>query len=338
MVEKSNNFMKAIFSLLTFVLLISGINVNAATPLTLANSDSITITRNVKDVSNPVVNTFGYTITPATTNPASVTGVPTSLTIAFDGSEAISASHVATKTASLSFDGAVFTEPGDYAFILTETASTDTSTYPISTDPYTLYVSVRYDTVARDGSMVATVLTQGRVNGEGEKVNVVFPAESVFTYFTVTNTTGGSMGDLDKYFTVNVTIPGNTGDKYVVSGGSNASNPEFCTANTVCPLLLKDGETIKVGEVDGIGQIKVDTKVSVSVDQETNYVTTIEGVEGNTSEYILGKIEGTVDNIIDVTNVYDLAALTGVIINVLPYVILVGLSLGGIVLIKKQQN
>ena len=90
--------------IISIIFLILGVfrlnTVNAANiPDAIAASDtphSITVTREVEDVTNPVTNTFTYTITQDSSNPDTVTGAPTTLQIAFNG-ENPNASNVASE-------------------------------------------------------------------------------------------------------------------------------------------------------------------------------------------------------------------------------------------------
>ena len=50
---------------------------------TVASPGTVTVTKNVNNVTNPVTNTFGYTIEADANNPATVANFPTSATIAF---------------------------------------------------------------------------------------------------------------------------------------------------------------------------------------------------------------------------------------------------------------
>ena len=107
--------------------------------------------------------------------------------------------------------------------------------------------------------MVATVATQGisdSTNDErdtedpGTKEPVVFESEATFTYITISKQVTGNMGDKSEYFDVTVTIPGTTGDTYLVSGGkygTPATSETTVTAGTAKTLQIKHNETLTIG-------------------------------------------------------------------------------------------
>ena len=326
---KKNVLVKVIIALFVFV----------ASPVfaevTLTDSDIVTVTRNVVDVTNPVVNTFTYSVVASEANPAAVTGLSGSFSIVFDGSENVS-TNTATKTGAVSFDGVTFSKVGDYTFIVSETGSTNDSTYPVSDDQYYVYVSVRYDTDAMDGSMIATVLSQGKLNGEGEKTDLVYPSNSRFTSLTITHTVSGDMADVDKYFTVKVTVNGNDGDVYSVSGGSNASNPTTINANEETTFYLKHNEALEIGKSGELNQILIGTDYVVTQVQEDNYTTTID------SDTVLTVTKNTVTaptgNETAINNDYRTSPITGLIISVMPFVLVIAISVVGIVLFTKKRN
>ena len=107
----------------------------------------ITLRRSVSGITNPVTNTFSYTVTSSSTpTGASVTGYPTSASIAFNNVSPTSGT--AEQTTTLDFSAANYSAVGDYEFTITESASTNVSNYPIDTadNDYTAIVSVRYYT------------------------------------------------------------------------------------------------------------------------------------------------------------------------------------------------
>ena len=303
--------------------------------VTLGADDKVSVTRNVVDVTNPVKNTFTYSVEADASNPGTVTGLTDSFTIVFDGTENV-ATNTATKTGYVSFNGATFSEVGDYTFKVKETASTDATTYPVATDEYYVYVSVRYDTDAMDGTMVATVLAQGKLNGEGEKTDLVYPSNSRFTNIKIKQTVSGDLADVDKYFTVKVTVNGNEGDTYKVTGGSNDSNPTTVTAGTEATFLLKHGEEIVIGQDGDLNQVLIGATYTVTQVEEENYTTTID------DETVLTTTKTTVvspaSNETEINDDYRSNPLTGLVLNVLPFVIIIAISVVGIVLFSRKRT
>ena len=323
--------------------------VNAANiPDAIAASDtphSITVTREVEDVTNPVTNTFTYTITQDSSNPDTVTGAPTTLQIAFNG-ENPNASNVASKSGTIDFTGATFAEPGNYRFIIAETGSTNSTTYPTSSDTYYIYVSVRYDTTQSNDTLVATLLSQGRLVGDDEtdptnKTDIVFSAPAEFTNISITKTVTGDMGSKTKYFDIKVTIPGNTGDTYVVSRGqygTSSTSTTTVTANTETTLQIKHGETLVIGLSGSLNQIPINQSYTVAETAVTNYDTTIDGNVGLTITKTSD--EDPTNNITAIINAYTSNPLTGSLLTISPFLGLILIALLGIILIrrKKEEN
>lgn len=332
MKEIKNCLLKIVFSFLICFGIACTVN---AADLTLTGSDKIPVTRNVLKVSNPVVNTFGYEITAATDNPAAVTNAPTAFDIDFDGSETIN-SNTVTKQANIDFDETVFTAPGNYAFLVKEVSSDDEVTYPVSGDTYYVYISVRYDTTANDGTLVATVLTQGKLENTGSKRDLVYPADSAFTNISVTKKVTGDMGDVSRYFPIKVTVPGNVGDVYAVTGGSYASNPTEINAGEETVFYLKSDDTIVIGLSGELNQIPIGKNYTVSEDEVENYTTTIDDQAASTLTKVTAMEPDSNKTV--VVNDYSIASLTGVIINVLPFVILIGFAVVGFVIFTKKKN
>ena len=333
-------------AILTMSVLIS--TVNAAT-LTIGSTDSdrtVLITRNVNGVTNPVTNTFTYTIAQDTTyNSTAVTNYPTSATIAFSGVNP--SSGTATANTTLDFVGSTFTKVGDYRFILTETGTTDSTKYPLDNTTYYLYVSVRFAADDTDGTkMVATVASTGipdsTTYSQGAKEAVVFESEATFTYITVSKTVSGNMGDKSEYFDVTVNIPGETGATYKVTGGSHANNPTTVEAGTATVLKIRHGETITIGLDGSNKQIPVGTQYTVSEAAVQGYTTTIDGGTTNpvtkTAATIPTSGELPAGNKTAILNNYEAATLTGVFLNIMPYIAIASVVLFLILILKRSSK
>lgn len=308
-----------LIAILSMSLFISTVNAAA----TVSSPGTVTVTKNVTGVTNNVTNTFGYTIEADTTfNPAAVTNYPTTASIAFSNA-APTAGAVSASTA-VDFSSAVFTKVGDYRFRITETSSTDASKYPTDNSYYYLYVSVRYAANDTDGTnMVATVAASGIKNStaeNGTKQAVVFDSEPVFTNISISKSVTGNMGDKSAYFDVTVTVPGDTGATYAVTGGSHANNPATIPAGTATTLKIKNGETITIGSSSGTNQIPVGVNYTVAETAVTGYTTTIDTVEQNTTTKTT--VETPSGNATAIVNNYDVATLTGVFLNIMPYVVI----------------
>ena len=308
-----------LIAILSMSLFISTVNAAA----TVSSPGTVTVTRNVTGVTNNVTNTFGYTIEADTEyNPAAVTNFPTSASIAF--SNVAPTAGTATASTTVDFSSAVFTKVGDYRFKITETSSTDASKYPTDNSYYYLYVSVRYAANDTDGTnMVATVAASGIKNStadNGTKQAVVFEASPIFTNISISKSVTGNMGDKSAYFDVTVTVPGDTGATYAVSGGSHADNPATIAAGTATTLKIKNGETIIIGSSSGTNQIPVGVNYTVAETAVQGYTTSIDTVEQSTITKTT--VQAAASNATAIVNNYDAATLTGVFLNIMPYVVI----------------
>ena len=135
-------------SLLTFIIVL----VFVATITVKAANEGFKVTRTVTGATNPVTNTFTYTVTNESGNPATIT-IPGTTTIAFNA--ATPSSNTATQSANpLIAEGAwtgaenwpgtstklSYTIPGTYKFKVAETGSTNATLYQKDTNYYIVTV------------------------------------------------------------------------------------------------------------------------------------------------------------------------------------------------------
>lgn len=333
---------------LVIVILIGQINVFASTPVAiLSEPKSLIITRNVKNVTNPVTNTFSYTVTADESNPENgATGIPTSLQIIFNNIAPDAITHIATQTGVLDFTNATFSKVGDYKFLVEETSSTDSLTYPVSNDKYYVYIQVRNELDSSNiptGNLVATLVSQANLTtNPTEKTDIVFPAESNFTHVILKNNVTGNMADPDEYFKFKIDIDGNIGDQYVISGQDNTVNYNGTeiTTNSIYTVgednyvYLKSGQTVTVGfTADGINQIKVETEYQITEEDAITYI------DGSTEPSKISNVKLTdsnsANNITNFVNNKEEQSLTGLFINIAPYVLIVVIAIIGIITVMK---
>jgi len=334
------------------------------TQVGLTHSDDLTIRREVTNVSNPVTNTFGYTITqgdpvdassntPATNPAGGVTGFPTTASVVFNGTTP--SSGTATETATVDLSGVTFTKVGNYTWTIAENSSTDATNYPLdSTNTYTVKVSVRYDA---NQDMVATVVVAKGATKlsdvEGNDSQILFTSAPAFTNITIKKTVSGNMGDQSEYFKVNVTINGNSGDTYSLSGldttgvtynGAGVTNPTTIPAGTATAVYLKHDQTVTIGagsngtSANEIPLGKTYTFVEGAEGNAANYVTNIN--TSTTDSKDSGTLTTAATNTNTIRNSYNSDTLTGVLLTVMPYIIIVAIAVAGIayLVVKNRKN
>ena len=220
-----------------------------------------------------------------------------------------------------------YTSVGIYTYTIKQTAGTNAGVEYWSED-IRLVVTVIQD-AATGLIRVAAVHTEG--TGTGQKSDDITNTYSAGS-LSVTKTVTGNMGDRDKYFAITVTLTGEQGktyaSSYTVSGGSKLvngpddSNSPTISIGTPATFYLKHGETFTIENLP--------YGVTYTV-AEADYTT--EGYEE--AEIIFpdqNKKIDTASETVGITNNKQATVDTGIVLDSLPYVLLLVLSIGGAVL------
>ena len=141
------------------------------------------------------------------------------------------------------------------------------------------------------------------------------------TDIDITNNVTGNMRETDKYFKYLVTINGDQGAQYTISGqdaqvsynGVNVNTSSTYTVGNTNYVYLKDGQTATIG-LAGNGttkEIPEGTTYTIVEQDAEDYSTTITGIQGSTKTT---GTQTTIDgnNIAEFNNSRDRAALTGI--------------------------
>ena len=326
---KSIKFMMAmLISVFTGIGIVKAADASAAT----VQPNKFTITRTINNVTNAVTNTFTYTITPDADNPSGgATGVPTSATVVFNNVTPTQ-SNTAVQTGEIDLSGASFSKVGNYKFLVTETASTKASNYPVdSTDKYVIQVSVRFDTT----NPTEKVLTINATSGEGTSAtklstaNFPFASGSSLSYLSLTKQVSGNMADMEKCFKFKVNVNGGGSATYIVNG--QTCDEASTTVQNGGYVYVKHGETITIGKNGNDGQLPIGATYTLVEEDADDYATTITGAtsSGATNKTAQGTI-GAI-NSITFNNTWDEDTLTGIFLKVLPYVVVIAIAVAGIV-------
>ncbi|GEM_PF-1244606 len=273
---------------------VSALEVNSTT---IGNNESsaqsILITREIKDVSYAVTNTFKYAISAVDTNPAAVTNLPKSAEISFSGAMPDENKQVKAST-TVDFSGVGFSSVGDYKFMIRENGTNSTTRYPMNKDQYYVYAYVRYELDENSrptGNLVATLAAQVLKNDEGDKMEAAaYEAAAVNSYIEVRNEVAGDLADPNKYFKYKVDLskfPA-TEERYVVSGQDESIvyNGETITPATELVsgtaenyVYLKHGQTARIGQSGELFQVPISYQYKVSIQPEDGYASTLDGIE-----------------------------------------------------------
>ena len=340
----------SLFIMSVFAVFASMMVVNAAeTTVASGTVTSLDVTREVHNVSNPVKGTFSYEVLfdegPANGFVASTK--PADFTITFDGTETISADHKVSKSVTLNLSALKFTKLGDYKFIIKEKSAT--SPYPKDNEEMYFYVSVR-NVLNPDqtptGAFIAELAPKVKKNDTGDKVDCIFRSSLVTSHIKISNKVTGNFADVDKYFAYTVSILGETGDVYKINGAhSTDGSTEVTTSNytvgTTTTIYLKHGQEVTIG-LDGTKEqipIEVDYTITETVDD--GYSAKVDGADGNhVSKSIVETSDDTfdTDNVTAFTNHKEKANLTGMILNIVPFIMLFILGFVGIYYIRRTSE
>lgn len=323
----------------------SPVKTSAAANVDFQGVTTIPITRKITNVSNPVTNTFSYTITPDTNNPTGATNLPSSATIQFSASTVVN--HVATATGNIDFSGASFSKPGDYYFTVSETSSSDPTNYPVDPTTYTAIASVRFNS---NMDTLLVTLVQKMENSSSDKVDAIWSSAAPRTYFEIAASTTGNVADLDLCFNYVINIPtGNgiaTGDSFAVSTESScANNPTQITAGNDTTISLKNGDTIKVGLSDNVNQLPVGSGYSIKLSDAQGYTATFNGNEMQVNvAQAVSDLVAVNDPDFDSKNKAaivlrkDSEVYTGIVNNVWTYVAILAIGTAGTIIAVNQAH
>ena len=307
-------------------------NVFAATAPTWNGSSSATINRRIQNAYGTINNTFTYTITANSNNPAGATGAPTTASVVF--ADNYTSQATVTKSATLDFSGMQFNVVGDYSYSITETASTNASIYPVdSASSYTAIISVR-----NSSTLTGYVANLYIKDSDGNKLTTFSGADSQFAYASmpaytniqVTHTVSGNAADPNKCFSY--TFAASTNDSYALSTESTCDNGGTIKNGDV--IKLKHQDTATIGLVRAGSQIPVGTTYSFTRVGSDAYTTSMDGVEQtSTGTKTMVATDAPTFNAANKTAIdekLDSTVDTGIAMNIAIYILLALAGVAGI--------
>lgn len=339
--------MKKIFnlhnlSLLLVVAIVSVftiVKVNATVAWDNTTHGSATIERTVEHIGNPVVTTFTYTVTADNANPAGATGAPSSGTVVFDGSETITSGSV-VETGTLDFSSMTFARPGTYHYTVAETATTN-NLYPLDSDIYDIYIQVTNELDANNqptGNFNAVMVKQNREDPPVKVTNLTFESSPEMSHIDLSKIVTGTGADATKYFPVSITINAPEGTYPITGTFSTDGTTAATSANYVVPstgatamtIYMKHGDSVTIGN-NGTDDL-IPTGVSYTF-AETNDPDYTEKYKVNSGTQTEGTTcNGTVAataNSIQFDNSLTSTPITGVLLNIIPYVLVIVIAVSG---------
>lgn len=162
-------------------------------PVTTSDDTETTlqVAKTVEGAPSPDGVTYEFTLTPADTNPAEVTGAEGAFTVATTGAIDEGGSE------TVSFGELTFTKPGVYTFTVQETAPAEAKGWEYDTDPKTIMVTVddqNPETQEYDGKLYITEVTgnPAEVTNSYEAEPVIVGGEDATEQITVQKTVTGA--------------------------------------------------------------------------------------------------------------------------------------------------
>ena len=267
--------------------------------------------------------------------------------------------YVIEKTSAITFDGK-FPHAGEYVYTVKETdegAANPSITY--SKEQYTL--RVRVANRVNNNSLYIKDITAERDISNGNAANKVAKISFTNTYrknvsLEIKKTTTGTLADKTKKFNFKITFEKSATEDTLTSfqgtitrKGSAETEPVTCTGGSAT-FTLADGDVLKFENLPAGTKYKV-TEVEGEKDGYTPHVTVtdngtkgqvIKGADGtDLSSSQNGNYAGENDNIVEFENKYVENPATGIIMNNLPFILLIGvavLAFGTLAFVKKRRT
>ena len=312
-------------------------------------NEKITLTSTIKNITNSANNVYTYKIEPAESNIKDGLTETKYFKVNFENIEADSSNSV-TAHYDIDFSNIEFKQYGLYEYIITEVESSNPEVYPISNAQYKIYVQV----VNEDDKTIKKVAMQATNLQNDEKTKLVYTHVPNNTYIKIAHRVRGNAITPNEYLLYKISINGNIGDKYNITGQDDTVvfNGKKITTNKIytvkpgeenyCYIYLKEDQTITIGLVgQDLYQIPVGVEYKISSLESRKWKTIIDNVETKSINHkpTLKSGENNLVEIIQEKN-FDVA-LTGIFINILPYLILIIAGTIGILFsikIKKKES
>lgn len=335
--------MKKLFALLlTLALVLSfGITAMAAEPVTTSKAttyEALIKTYNVvggNDATLYPAETLTFTSTPAVDNPD-----PTNLTV--------NDLEVTGNTKQkLVINVPAYSKVGVYHYTITENAG-NTQGVTYTTDAVNVSVLVEYDYTDEDGDGYGLKATIGVTNaageGEGELKHDTFTNTYSLGSLTVSKEVAGNLASQSQEFAIDVTF---TSDQPVLStitcgDGQTITSANWTQAESVytakVTVKLIHGQDVTFNNIPAgvtytvVEQAKHEAPDPNGSNPETGYTVTYEGETGTIAENVTAAAK--------VINTKGTTVNTGVVLDSLPYVLLIAVAVVAVVLftVRKRRN
>ena len=293
---------------------------------------------------------FKYEIKPEKSNIPGADNEPTELVVTVSKDDERDLDGRITKTAYIDFTNTTYYEPAVYKYTITEVYCSNEKEYPLSNQKYKFSVEVIEQA---DGTLKQELYKYAFDLNNNTKEDKLLFSHDQMTYLTVKLTTTGRKANSDEYFKLTLSIFGREGDIYNIIGQDSVvtyNNEEIETldsfeivdGNYSFNIYLKDDQVVYIGSKTANGevyyQIPVGTYISVVENDARKYQTFINDEEGKIIvNFVLTDEEES--NEFEIINHRDYdVAITGVIINILPYALIFMTVLVALVYMLYKKN
>ncbi len=351
--KRWSSFLIAATTLLSMPLMTMNVAATSTKIGANANSpQSITITREVSGVTNPVTNNFSYSIRADVNNPGEVSGLPSEISLEMNAAQPVE--NVARATSVINFAEVTFSALGDYKFTIHEISSTNAAVYPVDSNKvYYVYVHVRnqMENGMLTGELEATLALQARLNDEGEKCEIVFASQAQMAYIQIMNNVTGNDSNMNEYFKFELEIAGiGAEDRFVISGQDtevNYGGETIATSNEYRAgesnvIYLKHGQTATVGVSGVLHQLPINASYTVNEVAKADYVTYADGVQQNgVSERVIAAVQDgelAAANKVSFVNHKEASVLTGITMAIGPLMAVAVVVLATYVITRKLRK
>lgn len=243
--------------------------------------------------------------------------------------------YVISKDTAISFTGN-WKHAGEYVYTVTESKENPISNVTYDTSSYTLRVYVINGT---NGLEIEKITAQG-ATGKTDKILFTNTYAKNDATLTIEKNTTGTYADKTKEFNFEITFTKSPMSDQTTFAGKIGSEPVECTAGTAKPFTLADGEqlvfsNLPVGTTYVVKELEASDGYTPSVTVVENKTTTLTNKtvaqEGDALDTLkqdgTKNLVGENENKVTFTNTHKGVVPTGILMNNLPFILLVAVAI-----------
>lgn len=242
--------------------------------------------------------------------------------------------YVLEGNTTISFTGD-WKHAGEYVYTVTESKENPISNVTYDNTSYTLRVYVINGT----NGLEIEKITAEKANGKTNKILFTNTYAKNDATLTIEKNTTGTYADKTKEFNFEITFTKSPMSDQTTFAGKIGSKPVECTAGTAKPFTLADGEqlvfhNLPVGTTYVVKELEASDGYTPSVTVVENQTTTVANKTVQETEALdtlkengKNNLVGENENKVTFTNTYKDVAVTGIVMNNLPFILLVAVAI-----------